>query len=83
MLDLFHPFLWQTLQDERPVLAILYPPTCLGCHSITTTAEHSAFQILVKKTYFTEDVTRAGDQIIYLCGLLFIWIEIKVKYENI
>lgn len=85
VLTLFHPFLWQTLQDERPVLATLYPPTGLGCHHITTTTEHSAFRFFRcwYETCFTENVTRNGDQIIYFCGVLLIWKEIKVKYEAI
>lgn len=37
---LFHPFLWQTFQDERPVLAILCPPTGLWQHHIIATTEH-------------------------------------------
>lgn len=40
VLGFFHPFLWQTVQDERLVLAFLYPRTGLWWLCIITTTEH-------------------------------------------
>lgn len=39
-LVLFYPFLWQTFQDERPLLASLRPPVWQWWHSIIITTKH-------------------------------------------